>query len=38
MDKFVKFPPDFASIVGVAVIAILAIAAAKYIPGVKTLV
>jgi hypothetical protein len=38
MDKVIKFPPDFASIFGVAVIAVLAVFIASKIPGVKTLV
>lgn len=38
MDKVIKFPPDIASIVGVVVLAILAVAVAKRIPFVKTLV
>ncbi len=37
MDKVIKFPPDWQSIVGVAVVAILAVAVARRIPFVKKL-
>lgn len=36
MDKIVKFPDGFAAILGVAVVAILAIAVAKHVPGLKS--
>lgn len=38
MGTFVKFPPSMADILGVAIVAIVAIAVAKNIPGVKSFV
>lgn len=38
MDKFVKFPATIAEIVGVVILAVAAIAVAKKLPVLKTLV